>query len=181
MKKPQTIEINRYTQHGSVLPVALFILLVLTIIGATSLNDSVMEEKMSSNFQNGNTAFQAAESSVNRTYMHVSNTTDLANDAIDAWNASDADTPPVWPNDTPYPDNDDVANEDFPTTLTARVEYKPFLRGNLLEGCTLNDDMDTTCRATSLEVVATGRVTGTTIQRTHTQGVQKPLPAGSGG
>lgn len=169
---------NLPVQRGSVLPISLIILLVLTIIGAASLNDSVMEEKMSANFQKGNLAYQAAESSVNRTFINVSNSSTLANQAITAWDASDADTPPVWPNDTPYPDNDDVANEDFPSTLTARVQYQPFLRENL-EGCTISIGMPTTCSAIVLDVVATGRITGTTIQRTHTQGVKKPLPAGS--
>ena len=178
MNQKQTIAMK--IQQGSVLPVSLFILLVLTIIGATSLNSSVMEEKMSSNFQSGNLAFQATESSVNRTFMTVSNTTDLANQAVDAWQVSDSDTPPVWPNDTPYPDNDDIPNEEFPSTLTARVEYRPFLK-SMLQGCTLSEGMPTKCSAMALDVVATGRVTGTTVQRTHTQGVNKPLPAGSGG
>jgi len=162
---------SEHSQRGSVLPISLFILLVLTIIGATSLNSTVMEEKMSSNFQKGNTAFQAAESSINRTYINVSASTDLALRSITAFDASDADNPPVWPQDDPYP------NANLPTTLTARVQFDPKKRENL-QGCTISVGMPTTCRAIVLDVVATGQVAGTQVRRTHTQGVLKPLPSG---
>jgi len=159
------------SQNGSVLPISLFILLVLTIIGAASLNDTVMEEKMSSNFQKANTAFQAAESSINRTYINVSANTDLALSAIAAFDASDADNPPVWPEDDPYP------NPDLPTQLTARVQFDPKKKQNL-EGCTISVGMPTTCSAIVLDVVASGQVNNTQVRRTHTQGIRKPLPAG---
>lgn len=162
-------------QQGSVLPVSLFILLVLTIIGATSLNDTVMEEKMSSNFQNGNIAYQAAESSVNRTYINVSASTALAQQAIDAWTNADPDNPPDWPTDGQHQTGTGDGN--ISSTLTARVQTDPANMVNL-QGCTISIGMPTKCKAIVLDVVATGQVTGTTIQRTHTQGVNKPLPPG---
>jgi len=171
-------------QRGSVLPISLFILLVLTIIGATSLNDTVMEEKMSSNFQQGNIAFQAAESSVNRTFIKISSTADgttLVNNAIDAWDASDDDTPPVWPTDNEFdltPTGDDAVAATGSTVLTAEIQLNPTRTENLL-GCTLSKGLSSTCSSVMIDVVATGTVAATNIQRTHVQGVKKPLPAGS--
>ncbi len=50
-------------QRGAVLIVSLVILLVLTLIGVAGMNSSVMQERMASNAQNSNRAFQGAESS----------------------------------------------------------------------------------------------------------------------
>lgn len=55
-------------QHGSVLIVSLLVLLVLTLIGISSLDSSLMEEKMASNSQISTTAFQAAESAIREKY-----------------------------------------------------------------------------------------------------------------
>lgn len=166
--------IARHLQRGSVLPVSLFILLVLTIIGATSLNETVMEEKMSSNFQGGNIAFQAAESSVNRTYINVSANTTLARQAIAAWNP-DPDIPRNWPTENEYVTG--TGGGRISATFNARVQTNPSNVVNL-KGCTISIGMPTKCKAIVLDVVATGQVTGTNIQRTHTQGVNKPLPPG---
>ncbi|MFL1466336.1 PilX N-terminal domain-containing pilus assembly protein [Marinobacter sp. DUT-3] len=51
------------SQRGAVLIVSLVILLVLTLIGVAGMNSSVMQERMASNAQNSNRAFQGAESS----------------------------------------------------------------------------------------------------------------------
>ncbi len=51
-------------QHGAVLVVSLLILLVLTLIGVSSMDGSIMEEKMASNSQTAATTFQRAESSI---------------------------------------------------------------------------------------------------------------------
>jgi type IV pilus assembly protein PilX len=169
---------KKHAERGSVLPISLFILLVLTIIGATSLNDTVMEEKMSSNFQGGNLAFQAAESSINRTYINVSASTELAIQALDAWDtAKNNNTTAEWPSggeslDLNSPDSN------ISTTLTAEVQADPERKVNL-QGCTISVGVSTTCSALVLDVVGTGQLTGTNIQRIHTQGVRKPLPPGS--
>ena len=55
-------------QHGAVLVISLLVLLVLTLIGVSSLDSSIMEEKMASNSQISTTAFQAAESAIREKY-----------------------------------------------------------------------------------------------------------------
>lgn len=85
-------------QRGSALVISLLILLVLTIVGVTALNSTVMEEKMASNFQTGNSAYQAAESAVNQTFANIANSFNLVQAAIDANNlAETTGNSPVWP------------------------------------------------------------------------------------
>ncbi|HEC17802.1 MAG TPA: hypothetical protein ENI97_00470 [Gammaproteobacteria bacterium] len=58
-----------YTQQrGAVLVVSLLILLVLTLIGVSSLDNSVMEEKMAANSQTATATFQAAESAISQAF-----------------------------------------------------------------------------------------------------------------
>jgi len=56
-------------QRGVVLVVSLLILLVLTLLGISSLDSSVMEEKMASNSQTMTDTFQTAESAIKATYF----------------------------------------------------------------------------------------------------------------
>jgi len=56
-------------QHGAVLIVSLLILLVLTLIGVSSLDGSVMEEKMAANSQTASKVFQKAESSIQEAFV----------------------------------------------------------------------------------------------------------------
>ncbi len=56
-------------QHGAVLIISLLILLVLTLIGVSSMNGSVMEEKMASNSQTATATFQKAESSIQQAFV----------------------------------------------------------------------------------------------------------------
>ena len=62
-------------QRGAVLAVSLVILLVLTLVGISSLDDSIMEGKMAANAQISTTTFQEADSAVRQTYyqeqLHV--------------------------------------------------------------------------------------------------------------
>lgn len=51
-------------QRGSALIISLVILLVLTLIGITGMQTTVLEEKMAGNFRDKNIAFQAAESAM---------------------------------------------------------------------------------------------------------------------
>lgn len=50
------------TQSGTVLMISLLILLVMTLLGVSGINTTIMEEKMAGNFKNTNLAFQSAES-----------------------------------------------------------------------------------------------------------------------
>ena len=53
-----------YKQSGAALFVALIMLLLMTIIGVTSMKSTVLEEKMAGNMINRGFAFQAAESAL---------------------------------------------------------------------------------------------------------------------
>lgn len=53
-------------ERGTVLVMAMVILLVLTIIGVTAMNTSSIEAKMATNIQESNRAFTAAESGMNK-------------------------------------------------------------------------------------------------------------------
>lgn len=177
---------TRLSQRGSVLPISLFILLVLTIIGATSLNDTVMEEKMSSNFQNGHVAFQAAESSINRTFVNLANNLDLLNAVRAAKIAAvAAGTDPVWPTVDAYTmertptgtGTSSSAQVHSETTLEMEVRY---VGENLNPpaGCSVVAGRGNSCKAIAVDLVGTGTITGTTVSRTHIQGTQKLVPGG---
>lgn len=49
-------------ERGVVLVISLIVLLVVTLIGIAGMSSSVLQERMASNAQNANRAFQAAES-----------------------------------------------------------------------------------------------------------------------
>ncbi len=53
------------SQHGVVLIVSLIILLVMTVIGTSSMNSVTLEERMVSNAYDDNLSFQAAEAGLN--------------------------------------------------------------------------------------------------------------------
>jgi Tfp pilus assembly protein PilX len=59
-------------QQGAVLLISLLVLLVLTLIGLSSLDGSMMEEKMASNAQTATNTFQEAESAIRQTYYQES-------------------------------------------------------------------------------------------------------------
>lgn len=73
------------SQRGAVLIVSLVILLVLTLIGVAGMNSSVMQERMASNAQNSNRAFQGAESSATAlTEILMTGNLNLLQEAMDA-------------------------------------------------------------------------------------------------
>ena len=55
-------------QRGVVLVVSLMILLVLTLLGISSLDGSIMEEKMATNAQTASITFQKADSAIRQTF-----------------------------------------------------------------------------------------------------------------
>lgn len=57
--QPQSLK-----QQGMVLILVLSLLLALTIIGVSSMSSSTLETRMANNFQDRNTAFQAAEAAL---------------------------------------------------------------------------------------------------------------------
>jgi type IV pilus assembly protein PilX len=79
------------SQRGAALIVSLLFLLILTIIGLSSLSNSGLEARMAHNFQLKNTVFHAAESSIDTiifrgdkgSFGHPNPTYSLANDKIE--------------------------------------------------------------------------------------------------
>ncbi len=174
--------INHSRHKGSVLTIALFILLVLTIIGATALNDTVMEERMSSNFQNGNIAFQATESGVNAAFIEISQNRDKIVEAADAV----SDTPKELKDGETWPEIDQelemVSGGETKTQTTSKTQVvyvEPVKMATSAAGASLEVGDGDTFAADIVELVATGQVNGTNISRTHIQGVQRLRP-GSG-
>ncbi|MEI6267314.1 MAG: PilX N-terminal domain-containing pilus assembly protein [Methylococcaceae bacterium] len=62
---PIVLQGNSTDQSGAVLIISLIMLLLLTIIGASSMQTTSLEEKMAGNLRDRNLAFQAAESALN--------------------------------------------------------------------------------------------------------------------
>ena len=58
-------------QHGAVLMVSLIMLLIITLLGITGMETTVLEEKMAGNMRNKSTAFQAAESALRNGEMDI--------------------------------------------------------------------------------------------------------------
>jgi type IV pilus assembly protein PilX len=54
----------KHKQEGVALFVSLIFLLILTVLGVTSMNDTIMQGKMASAIQDGNVALQGAETAV---------------------------------------------------------------------------------------------------------------------
>jgi type IV pilus assembly protein PilX len=53
-----------YRQHGAVLVVGLLIMILMTLIGATAMRTTTLEEKMAGNMHDRNLSFQAAETAL---------------------------------------------------------------------------------------------------------------------
>lgn len=62
MNRNPAPQINNASQRGAALIVSLIVLLVVTLLGLSSMESALMQERMASNSQNENLAFQASES-----------------------------------------------------------------------------------------------------------------------
>ncbi len=62
---------TKKNQTGAVLIVSLVMLMLVTLIGVSGMQTTILEERMSSNYRDQNTAFQAAEATllIARTYI----------------------------------------------------------------------------------------------------------------
>ncbi len=132
-------------QNGAVLIVALVMLLLLTIIGISSMRGTSMQERMAGNLRDQSQAFQAAETSLRRGELAVRNmsiTTIQNLTTAPSWQNADAiDGLPVAPKYrlTPLPGvffqaagESIVAGQSNPTA-SVRVEAEGY-------GVTENDD-----------------------------------------
>ncbi|HED34772.1 MAG TPA: hypothetical protein ENJ08_11290 [Gammaproteobacteria bacterium] len=61
----QANSINHYKQQGIVLVIALLILMVMTVIGASMLGSATLKERLAGNLQQKQVTFQAADSCSN--------------------------------------------------------------------------------------------------------------------
>ena len=58
-------------QHGSVLIIGLLLLLILTLLGLSSMGTTLLQEKMANNMRDQNLAFQAAEAALQNGEQYV--------------------------------------------------------------------------------------------------------------
>lgn len=93
---------THHKQQGVVLVVSLIMLVLLTLIGVTSMRVTSLEEKMAGNAKSANLAFQVAESALregeNWLATQVSEP-DIDSNQVWAWNALDpapTDSVPWW-------------------------------------------------------------------------------------
>ncbi len=96
MHTTRTLKPLNTRQDGAVLAISLLILLVLTLLGISSLDGSIMEEKMAANTQTTNATFQKAETSIRAAFY-----AELANPP-GAVNESRESAPPVIRNDNDF-------------------------------------------------------------------------------
>lgn len=128
-------------QRGIVLAVGLIFLLVLTVIGLTSIRTTALDEKMAGNARDRNLAFQAAEAALRdaerrasgfpgltgfSTDCGASTTTNTADDGL-CYNGPSGYANPIWatysmtaPPSVPY---DGIMGTDFLAHVSAQPRY----------------------------------------------------------
>jgi len=91
-------------QRGSALIVSLLILLVLTLIGVTSMSTTSLQSKMATNSREYNLAFQAAESALRdgETDMLMTNPTVFDSSCTTGLCLPSTVGTPVWSSGSPY-------------------------------------------------------------------------------
>lgn len=87
-----------HAQSGAVLILGLVVLLVITLIGVTGLNTTVMQERMAGNLRQNNLALQAAEAALQAGLTYIDSQT-----APPAVNSSGSDH--IWPSCRVVDDN----------------------------------------------------------------------------
>ena len=65
------------SQRGAVLAVSLIFLVILTLVGVSAMQNTMLEEKMSGNVKDRNLAFQNAESAVREAELFIEGVTGL--------------------------------------------------------------------------------------------------------
>ncbi|MCC5865119.1 MAG: hypothetical protein JJU31_08390 [Wenzhouxiangella sp.] len=85
MKKPELLSRDAASERGAALLVGLMFLLVLTVLGLTSSNVSLMQERMASNVAESNVAFQRAEGALRLHESFVRGTDWTALGAATSW------------------------------------------------------------------------------------------------
>lgn len=160
---------SKQSQQGAALIVSLMILLILTIIGISSMGNSGMEERMAHNFQLNNTVFHAAETTIdtaivrgdkgtlttpNLSYYAPNDPLDLAlNVGPSTFGLTNAELDPSG-----YLESAAVTS----TSTITFIRYNEFCPG----GGACNE----------FQINATANITATSSTATHNQGVSLPAP-----
>ncbi|HEC17809.1 MAG TPA: hypothetical protein ENI97_00505 [Gammaproteobacteria bacterium] len=109
-------------QHGAALLVSLIILVVMTLLGVSSMRTSVMEEKMAGNMRDNELAFQAAEAALRAAEKHIKDniisTTAFDNDGSDG--LYDNSDERIWENIN-WTNADSLEYTGFDSTTTTGV------------------------------------------------------------
>ncbi|MCU7949516.1 MAG: pilus assembly protein PilX [gamma proteobacterium symbiont of Bathyaustriella thionipta] len=120
-------------QNGAVLMVSLMFLLIMTILGVSSMQTTVMEEKMAGNNNDYNRALQSSEAGLR------AGETWIQNQAAAPAPVGDGNTG-VWTVNGPYLDGDDSASEWWEQTsknaawwVANGVEYTAIIDKQVLE------------------------------------------------
>ena len=79
-----TININRKSQGGSALIISLVMLLLISLVGVGSMQGTILQERMASNLQDRNIAFQASERAlrVGENWLETNAPSALSNDRL---------------------------------------------------------------------------------------------------
>lgn len=165
---------NLPRQHGAVLIVSLLILLVLSIIGVSSLSNTNLEERMSSNFQHTMLAFQAAESAIAK-IIH------------------DGDPGGAGVNANPFYDKAsdplitalDAGLDDTSTTVAQNMDPAGYLKGADIDTSStvsykgvrqLCPGFGVGINCLRFEISTDVAIDASTTNLTHVQGIERPAP-----
>ena len=141
MKKQLPVLVN---QEGIALVISMIMLLLMSILGVTAMQTTVLEEKMAGNFKNVNLAFQAAESALKDSENYLSTTS-----VLPSFNG-------VSVNGL-YPSNTGLWNTiDWSDTSKVRMYTGPAISGVTTAPITIIERIASAGGTNSLEAGATG-------------------------
>lgn len=120
----KTMNTSLNKQSGVVLMVSLIMLLLLSVIGVTGSQTTVLEEKMAGNDRDRNIAFQAAEAALRGGEQMIETLTIADFDSgTDNDGLFDNDGSLLDIDDDTKPDNKDDATWDSDPAITSSIEY----------------------------------------------------------
>lgn len=145
-------------ETGAALITGLLILLLATFLAVASLENSNLQERMASNGQNTNIAFQAAESAIDLMINDAASTPPIIQNAYEQYYVAT----PVWPTDS-Y----DSGNHDVSTGTLLRSNGPTYCEGNSLSVAA------SSAGCVSFEIEATSSIAGSGARSVIVQGFVK--------
>ena len=149
-------------QHGAVLAVSLMLLLMASLMAIATLDDSALQERMATNHQNINRAFQASESTIDN---HIETATEGGDISMFATARTEGEKAnPSWPTSS-----FNSGSENISTSMT--IIYKGEVS---LSGGNSLDANESSVRITGarFEYVATSSITNTGASVDVVQGIE---------